>query len=185
MAHTAGVQAELEFRAGEPPVVGVPAAAGSSDALVDAVLQVPNDARAVFARHGTLDRLDALMRHPSAAGWSPLQHLGHVVDTLHRTAMWTVAAFDEGRAYGVPPDLAARPDANLAPPRAVLGALDQASTDLADALTRIPPDAWITPLGNRADTITIFAVVDRTIGDVQHHLAEIDALLASRSDKRP
>jgi hypothetical protein len=182
MAHTAGVQAELEFRAGEPPVVGVPATA-SPDALVDAVLQVPADARAVFARHGTLDRLDALMRHPSAAGWSPLQHLGHVVDTLHRTAMWTVAAFD-GRAHDVPPDLAARPDANQAPPRAVLGALDQASTDLADALTRIPPDAWILPLGNRADAITIFAVVDRTIADVQHHLAEIDILLAFRSDHR-
>jgi hypothetical protein len=184
MAHTAGVQAELEFRAGEPPVVGVPAAAGSSDALVNAVRQVPSDARAVFARYGTLDRLDALMRHPSAAGWSPLQHLGHVVDTLHRTAMWTVAAFDEDRAHEVPPHLAVRPDANFAPPRAVLGALDQASTDLADALTRIPPDAWLAPLGSGSDAATIFGVVDRTIGDVQHHLAEIDVLLASRSDRR-
>jgi hypothetical protein len=184
MAHTAGVQAELEFRAGEPPVVGVPAAAGSPDALVDAVLQVPADARAVFARHGTLDRLDALMRHPSAAGWSPLQHLGHVVGMLHRTAMWTVAAFDEGRAQSLPPHLAARPDANQAPPRAVLGALDQASTDLAEALTRIPPDAWMEPLGNSADAATIFGVVDRTIGDVHHHLTEIDVLLGSRSAPR-
>jgi hypothetical protein len=174
------VQAELEFRAGGPPVVAVPPSAASPDVLLDAVLQVPAEVRAVFARHGSLDRLDALMRHPSAAGWSPLQHLAHVVDTMHRTAMWAVAAFDEGRVQDAPLHIAARPGANQAPPRAVLGELDQASSDLADALTLIPPDAWGQPLGDGADAETVMRVLDRTIGDVWHHLTEIDGLLGAR-----
>jgi hypothetical protein len=67
----------------------------------------------------------------------------------------------------------------------VLGALDQASADLAEALARIPSDGWIAPLGTGTDGTTVVGVLDRTIGDVHHHLAEIDVLLASRSDKRP
>lgn len=175
------MQAELEFGPGKPRLAAVPAPAPSPDALVEGIRRVPADARAVFARHGSLERLDALMRHPSAAGWSPLQHLAHVVDTLHRTAMWVVAAFDEGRALGLPPHLAARPDANRAPPRAVLGELDQASSDLAEALTRLPGDLWATPVGEPDEGTTLLVVLHRTVVDVAHHLVEIDTLLAART----
>jgi hypothetical protein len=177
------VQAELEFRAGEPPIRAVPVRAASPDDVLGAVHDLPAEVRAVFARHGSLDHLDALMRHPSAAGWSPLQHLSHVVDTLHRTAMWAVAAIDEERAQGAPGHLAARPDANQAPPRAVLGALDQACTDLADAISRMPVDAWVRPLGDTTDpaqATTVLGVLDVTIVDVRRHLVEIDTLLAAR-----
>lgn len=180
------MQAELEFRAGEPPLVAVPAPAPgpSPEALLDAVHELPVEVRAVFARHGSLEHLDTVMRHPSAAGWSPLQHLSHVVDTLHRTAMWAVAAVDEGREQAAPPHLAARPDANRAPPRAVLGALDQACTDLAEAIARVPADVWEQPLTGTTDAskaVTILGVLDATIVDVRQHLSEIDTLLVPRA----
>jgi hypothetical protein len=167
-----GVQAD----AAVPRVTPVP----PPDALIVEVRRIPADARSVFAQHGSLESLDAKLRHPSAAGWSPLQHLTHVVDTLHVTAMWVVAAFDEGREHDAPVHPRNRPAANQAPPRAVLGALDQASNDLATALVGIPTDGWERLVGGGEAATTLQAALSAAVADVHAHLVQIDALLTAR-----
>lgn len=150
-----------------------------TDDLFFAITNIPGEYREVLARHGSLDAIDDLLRVRSdPTGWSALERIGHVADSLHASAKCVVAVLDGNRPHHTPVHIeAARAGSNAQPSRAVLAALDAASTDLARAASLVRDDDWERRvlLGDRL--ICIRDVLEDARNEARHHLREVKGLL--------
>ena len=115
-----------------PANAGIAADLGAADRVV-AVLAVPARYRSLLERFGSLDEIDAALRaHPDPTGWSALELVGHVADSLHVSAMTATSMLDADGARRSPVHVdAPRAASNGMPSRAVLGSLHAAAADLA------------------------------------------------------
>jgi hypothetical protein len=161
------------------PVCGCRVRSLTAENLIVALTAIPRQFQELLARFGSLDDIDGPLRaRDPVTGWSPLERIGHVSDSLHASAKTTVAILDGDRNRFPPVHIdAARAGVNVMPSRAVLAALDAAASDLAVAAPRADTVAWErnVQLGSLASNVR--EVLGDAVHDAQHHLADVRVAL--------
>jgi hypothetical protein len=155
-----------------------------ADETFVALVGVPGRFRELLDRYGTLEQLDGALRaRPAPGEWSVLELVTHVADSLHASARCAVALSDgDGIRARRPVHIdAPRAGANAAPTRAVLGALQAATADLARALSAAPLDrAGPVADPDHAPPATsgeARMLLDRALGESDRHLVDVEELL--------
>jgi hypothetical protein len=169
--------------AGTPcPTCGFVPRAASPELLVLAAMRIPGQCRSMLARYGPLEAIDDWLRtRCGPSGWSALERLVQVADGLHASARAAVVLLDglDDRYPRARAD-APRAGSNTWPVQAVLGSLHAGAADLGRALSSCDPGAWDHPHLVRGGAITLRELVEDTLHDAEHHLADIDTSLATR-----
>ena len=148
------------------------------DGAVAMVLAIPSQYRELLAGFGSLDAIDARLRHRRVApSWSALERIAHVADVLHTSAKREVAILDGDRDRFAPVRIdAPRAGTHATASRVVLGSLFAAAADLGRAVSRAQPDDWgQTGKGSRGDRLR--EVCSYALHESRHHLGDVADLL--------
>lgn len=153
--------------------------------LVAAVMAMPARYRALLARFGDLDAIDAILRDRcDPTSWSALERIGHLADAVHSCAKDVVALTD-----GEAPRPSVRVDgprvgSNDAPSRAAIAAMHAAMTDLARAAGSVETDRSAAPVPG-GDLVTMVSdVVEGALREAELTLSEVGAMLEGAVRRR-
>jgi S-DNA-T family DNA segregation ATPase FtsK/SpoIIIE len=152
---------------------------------------IPGSLRALAGRYDAVlsATTDAVLRsHPVPEGWSPLEYACHLRDVLQVQRERVLLALTEDQpafASMRREERVTEERYNEQRPAAVAGEIAQAAQVFAETLEDLDDDAWQrTGVYNYPTTRvrTVEWIGRHTIHEGEHHLQDIEALVASASD---
>ena len=162
-------------------VCGFSAASLTPAGLIGAIVAVPDRYRDLLATFGALEEIDAVLRWRSVPpGWSALERIAHVADSLHASAKCVVSMIEGDRSRFAPVHVdAPRAESQAWPSRVVLASLTAAVTDLARVASRADCQASQRLIQLADHQVSARDLLDDALHEAHHHLADVEHLLAN------